>query len=236
VSTEPTDRPTPEESAEPAAAPASGDAQVFAAEPPAQSPPKKRKAHIAHKVPGRIRMKVPAGKGNPEILEAYRKAFSAVPGITEVKMKPETGSIVIHYDPTREQEFEAHFHARVVHQELQVEQHVAPDDEVTNMARRIEAEAEFLAEHSELAKATVDYFKKFDRELKLATGNTVDMKILLAGGLAAYTFFEIGAGAATPMWVTLALFSLNHFAELHGPHLGATARPRNAPAPAPAGV
>ena len=60
-----------------------------------------------------------------------------------------------------------------------------------------------------------NFFKKVDRELKLASGNTIDLKLLLAGGLAVYTFFEIGADAATPMWVTLALFSLNHFAELH---------------------
>ena len=51
--------------------------------------------------------------------------------------------------------------------------------------------------------------------MKLTTGNAIDLKVLLAGGLAAYTFWEIGAEAATPMWVTLALFSLNHFAELH---------------------
>ena len=33
--------------------------------------------------------------------------------------------------------------------------------------------------------------------------------------LAGFTFLEIGAAAATPMWVTLAIFSLNHFVELH---------------------
>jgi hypothetical protein len=32
--------------------------------------------------------------------------------------------------------------------------------------------------------------------------------------LAGFTFFEIGAAAATPMWVTLVIFSLNHFVEL----------------------
>ena len=33
--------------------------------------------------------------------------------------------------------------------------------------------------------------------------------------LAGFTFLEIGAAAATPMWVTLVIFSLNHFVELH---------------------
>jgi hypothetical protein len=88
-------------------------------------------------------------------------------------------------------------------------------DEVNLLANKIKAEAEFFAERSELAKTTVDLFRNLDNQLKLTTGNTIDLKIVLAGGLAAYTFWEIGADAATPMWVTLALFSLNHFAELH---------------------
>jgi hypothetical protein len=92
------------------------------------------------------------------------------------------------------------------------------DDEIDKIADKIEAEAEFLAAHSRLARTTVDFFKAFDRELKLATSNNLDLKIVLAGGLAAYTFLEIGAHAATPMWVTLGLFSLNHFAELHTDH------------------
>jgi hypothetical protein len=203
VSTDPTDRPTPAESP----APAAGEISQ-------QSKPhhRKHKAHIAHKVAGRIRMKVPGAKGDPAILAAYQQAFSAVPGITQVKVKEETSSIVIHYDPAREQEIERHFQASVG-QPMEVAER--PGDEIGEIARKIEAEAEFLAGRSELAKATVDFFKKFDRELKLATDNTIDLKILLAGGLAAFTFFEIGAEAATPMWVTLALFSLNHFAELH---------------------
>lgn len=204
--------------------------------PPGQEPPrhrKKHKARIEHKVRGRIRLKVPAAKNDPAILEAYKQAFSSIPGIDKVKVKPETGSIVIHYDPEREKEFEQHFQTACGHHEFGVEAVEPPPDEINDLARKIEREAEFLAGHSELAKTTVEFFKKFDRELKITTGNTVDLKIVLAGGLAAYTFLEIGASAATPMWVTLGLFSLNHFAELHGSHLAATSRP---PGPAPAPV
>jgi hypothetical protein len=30
-------------------------------------------------------------------------------------------------------------------------------------------------------------------------------------------FFEIGATAATPVWVTFAIFAVNHFVEMHAP-------------------
>jgi Heavy metal associated domain 2 len=181
---------------------------------------KKHKARIEHKVPGRIRMRVPFGKTNPAILEIYKEAFSQIPGITTVTTKPATGNIIIHYDTKHE----ADFHERLSFYGIQ---HGVPlpGDQISLMANKIKAEADFLAQRSEFAKTTVDFFSNLDKQLKLTTGNAIDLKIVLAGGLAAYTFWEIGATAATPMWVTLALFSLNHFAELH------SGQPAMAPAP-----
>jgi hypothetical protein len=154
---------------------------------------------------------------HPEILEVYRETFAAIPGIRSVTTKPETGSVIIHYDPNREVEFHRHFD-RVSDQHLAMAPMARPDDKIDKFADEIEAEAEYLAAHSKIAATTVAFCKQFDRELKLATGNNVDLKIVLGVGLAAYTFLEIGAVAATPMWVTLVLFSLNHFVELHTDH------------------
>jgi hypothetical protein len=33
---------------------------------------------------------------------------------------------------------------------------------------------------------------------------------VLAAGIAGFTIFEVGASAATPVWVTLSIFALNH--------------------------
>jgi len=181
---------------------------------------KKQKARIAHKIPGRIRMRIPHARTNPEILEVYKEAFSHIPGITKVTTKPATGNIIIHYDIKYEADFHKHLSFYGVENGTPL-----PGDEINLMANRIKAEADFLAQRSEFAKTTVDFFANLDRQLKLTTGNAIDLKIVLAGGLAAYTFWEIGATAATPMWVTLALFSLNHFAELH------SGQPAMAPAP-----
>ncbi|HSZ98163.1 MAG TPA: hypothetical protein VK767_17740, partial [Bradyrhizobium sp.] len=60
------------------------------------------------------------------------------------------------------------------------------------------------------ARVIVDYFKHFDDQIKLATGNVVDLKIVLALGIAGFTIFEVGASAATPVWVTISIFALNH--------------------------
>jgi hypothetical protein len=57
--------------------------------------------------------------------------------------------------------------------------------------------------------------KQLDKDIKRSTNNNLDLKIMVPVALAGVTFLEIGAAAATPMWITLAIFSLNHFVELH---------------------
>jgi hypothetical protein len=188
----------------------------------------KHKAHLAHRTHGRMRMKIPSAQGNQALFDHYRQVFSALPGVESVDTRPDTGSIVLHYDPRQRMEFEcslydcceqhhivpphAHPHHHHHHQSHHDER---PGDEIEHMARRIQAEAEYLASHSHSAKVLVDFFKDMDRQIKVSTNNAIDLKIVLAAGLTALTILEIGAHAATPMWVTLAIFGLNHFAELH---------------------
>lgn len=181
----------------------------------------KHKAHIAHHTHGRTRMKVPSGKGNQAVLDHFEQALSAVPGVERVETNIDTGSVIVHYDPRMQVQFECalcdHLDAHHGHGEA----HAAvtrPGDEIEDAMAKIQAEAEFLAQHSDTAKALVDLCKSLDHQIKQSTNNAVDLKIVLAAGLTVYTFVAIGAHAATPMWVTLALFGLNHFAELHAPH------------------
>jgi hypothetical protein len=91
----------------------------------------------------------------------------------------------------------------------------APITEIDELENQLEEEAEYLAEHSQAARIIVDFCKSLDREVKRATNNAVDLKVLVPLGLAAYTFVEIGVEAATPVWLTLGLFALNHFVEMH---------------------
>ena len=89
------------------------------------------------------------------------------------------------------------------------------DTELDKLTNSIEAEAEFLARHSHTARAVVDFVKKIDHEVKRATNNSVDLKIIFAVGIIGLTVFEVGATAATPVWVTLAIFTVNHFIQIH---------------------
>lgn len=180
------------------------------------------KAQLAHTMPGRIRIKIPTARGNLALLEHTRLLFEGLPGLKKIHLKPDSGSIVLHYDEAETALFEAELAKRweqsrpkPVHRPKRPKH--LPGSEFEEVASQIEAEAEMLASRSHLARMLVDGFKDFDRQIKLATNNNVDLKIVLALGLAVVTFLEIGAAAATPMWVTLVLFSLNHFLEIHPP-------------------
>ena len=164
----------------------------------------KMKLQIAHQVPGRIRMKVPSVKTNPELAEQLKQTFAAIPGIEEVTVNPTTGSVVLHYDIDRHHEFHGHLHHHTGGH------YKPPTNEIDSLASKIEQEAEYLAEHSHTAKVVVDFFREFDHQIKTASGNVVDLKIVLAAGIAGFTIFEVGASAATPVWVTLSIFALNH--------------------------
>jgi Heavy metal associated domain 2 len=172
----------------------------------------KPKLEIAHQIPGRIRMKVPSAKGNPEQLESYKEILGAIPGIESIDVNPETGSIVLRYDPKAQDHFHAGFQQHMHEQHGQ--HHRPPKNEIDQLATTIEREAEYLAEHSHVARVFVEACRNADRNIKLHSHNMLDLKMLLAIGVIGITVFEVGAAAATPVWVTLALFGLNHFIEM----------------------
>jgi Heavy metal associated domain 2 len=190
---------------------------------------------IEHQVPGRVRMKIPAGKGNPELLKQISEVFGVIPGIEEIAVNPTTGSVILHYDADRHDEFHGSFRQHYeAHGAANGGRHGA-DTELDKLTNSIEAEAKFLASHSHTARAVVDFVKKLDREIKLASNNTIDLKIVFAVGIIGLTVFEVGATAATPVWVTLAIFTVNHFIEMHERQLQANANGDN-PNPAPVRV
>jgi cation transport ATPase len=171
---------------------------------------------IEHQVPGRVRMKIPAGKGNAELLKQISDVFGVIPGVEEITVNPTTGSIVLHYDADRHDEFHGVFRE---HHDAHNAVHGAPthgaDTEIDKLANTIEAEAEYLASHSHSVKVVVDFVKTVDHEVKRMTNNNFDLKMVFAVGVIGFTVFEVGATAATPVWVTLSIFMANHFIELH---------------------
>jgi hypothetical protein len=169
----------------------------------------RHKIHVAHHTHGRVRMKVPTAKGNPEEMARIAETFVGTPGVRKVEANPVTGSLVVHYAAERRAEIRASI----------LNSHGTdfepPETEIDKLTGNIEREAKFLAEHSHTAAVIVDFFAKLDAGIKRNTDNYVDLKIVLAAAIVAGTMMEVGMAAATPVWLTLCVFSVNHMVQLH---------------------
>src|SRR4051794_38543304 len=67
-----------------------------------------RYASIAHHVPGRVRLKVSAARGDSHFLQAVVKAVSGIPEVRRVHANPRTGSVVIEYRADQKEAFSQH--------------------------------------------------------------------------------------------------------------------------------
>ena len=162
---------------------------------------------------------MPSAKGHPAVLEEICRSLSPVAGVSEVTVNETIGTITVLYDPKRHIDFHDHLsrgegaHRELLH--LSPPPPEPPRSEVDEAMEMLEKEAEFLAAHSHGAQMIFDTLKKFDAALKKATDNNVDLRLLAPLGLAAYAFLELGFEVGTPVWLTLSLFSFNHFLSMH---------------------
>lgn len=172
-------------------------------------------ATVVHHIPGRLRVKLPRGQRNARLMHELREFVCGLGGVQQVEVNTVTGSILVHYHPESQQQI----------RDLLARGRSEPDGfdappelaEADHLAAEIEHEADFLAAHSELALHVVSAVKSLNREIRQATDNTVDLKVLLPAGLAVWAFFNAGLEVATPLWVTLGIFSFNSFVALHHP-------------------
>lgn len=52
-------------------------------------------AEITHTCPGRVRLRLPDARRHPDRLEHVRRHLSALEGVDEVRVNPETGSVLV---------------------------------------------------------------------------------------------------------------------------------------------
>lgn len=172
-------------------------------------------AHVAHHSRGRLRIRVPSAKGKPAELEKIRHSIAGMSGVKEVLVNESIGSVTIHYDPRHHADFEQHLANEASQQEIVSVRPEPKISDLEDLGEMVEHEAEFLAEHSQSAKAIFDCVNDLDRAVKRATNNTIDFKVIAPLVLAVGAFMELGISASTPVWLTLGLFSFNHFVDLH---------------------
>jgi hypothetical protein len=174
-------------------------------------------AHVVHHIRGRMRLKVKTAKNRPHALEQIRTALSEVSGVSSASANPLTGSILLHYQPMPPERFLEHLAERGEQTGLFALVDSQASDPNQAM-QEIDKKSTDFSSHSLAAVLIIDEIRKANLEVKKASDNTIDLKILAPLGVAVASALTIASEAATPLWITLAMFSFQSFVSLH-PHV-----------------
>jgi hypothetical protein len=168
-------------------------------------------AYIAHHIPGRIRIRIPAAKRNSQLLSQVGEKLAKVSGVESVESSALTGSVLIRYDPE--------LHGKLVRilngpgesaMPFELTAQKAPPARPRARSRRRKSRR-----RSHVAEAVSDLFTEFDDAIRDATDNELDLKVLLPVVAAAFGLWVLPRAASTPLWLTLMIFSFHSFMSLN---------------------
>lgn len=167
-------------------------------------------AYVQHFLPGRLRLKVPAAKGEDHELREISSAIAKTEGIDRVEYNPITGSILIQYSPKRYNNLQA--------LESGLSSSAAPLALTNSYPGYDGAKRPRYQRGRSIAAKRVDaFFKELDHEIRVASDNEVDLKFILPFGVAVLGLLALRYSSATPLWLTLLIFAFNAFLGLHAP-------------------
>ncbi len=145
-------------------------------------------ASIRHRMAGRLRLKIPARKGDPAYFTALAQAFSEYPGLRNVEVNPETGSVLF--------------------------LHSADPDAMVAFAEgkelfHISESAKHPVHVSTGVKAK---YRELDEKVKRVTKGEWDVPSVAFFGLLGAGAYQIARGNfAAPAWYTAFWYALNIF-------------------------
>ncbi len=172
------------------------------------------RAYIAHQLPGRIRIRVPEAKRRPALLENLRQVILSAPGVESVDYNSLTGSLLIHYSPRTGKGLPAFLSAADGSTAPLL---IDPPPESSPPHRKGRTRAPQQKEPSEAAKAVMKFFADLDDFVRSATGNQLDLKVLLPLVVGSAGILLYPQRISTPLWVTLMIFTFSSFLVLHEP-------------------
>lgn len=170
-------------------------------------------AYVHHHLPGRLRLRIPAAKGEEDELRELSSAIARAPGISQVEYNPITGSILIQYSPEQ--------HKNLQSLESSLSASAVPITVHNSYSTRHESHHRHHRPGRSVAARRVDsFFKQLDHEVRTATDNEVDLKFILPFGVAVLGLLALRHSSTTPLWLTLLIFAFNAFLGLHAPTPG----------------
>jgi len=166
-------------------------------------------AYVHHHLPGRLRLRIPAVRGEEDELRELSSAIAKTPGISRVEYNPLTGSILIQYSLDRYRNLQS--------LESSLSASAVPIAVNNSHPDRPSQHQRHTRGRSVAARGVDSFFKQLDHEIRIATDNEVDLKFILPFGVGVLGLLALRLSSTTPLWLTLLIFAFNSFLGLHAP-------------------
>jgi Heavy metal associated domain 2 len=167
--------------------------------------------HVAHHIPGRLRIRIPEAKGRQDILREIAREVASAKGVSAVRPNPVVGSIVIQYDP----DIYSDLHALG---STWNEGKTSLSLEVRRARTRSSRNESVSFDTPSVAGRNIAaFFAALDQDVRRLTANEIDLRVMLplvAAGLGILIYLR--PPKATPLWLTLMIFAFHSFLTLHG--------------------
>jgi hypothetical protein len=170
-------------------------------------------AYVHHHLPGRLRLRVPAAKGEEDELREISSAIARTPGISQVEYNPITGSVLIQYSPEQYKTLQSLESGLRVSSAPIAVNNSPPGHQGGRRRPQVRG-------RSTAARRVDSFFKQVDHEIRMATDNEVDLKFILPFGVGVLGLIAIRYSSTTPLWLTLMIFAFHAFLGLHAPSPG----------------
>jgi copper chaperone CopZ len=146
-------------------------------------------AYVVHRVPGRLRIRVPSKKGDTVYFGAVKEALTSLEGVEDVVVSPSTGSILVHGRALAEDAIE-----------------------------RARSQGFFVLKEKPTAEATTFHdavagqFRTLNERVRDLTGSSFDLPALAFVCLVGAGIYQIFRGNFTaPAWYTAFWYALGIF-------------------------
>ena len=155
-------------------------------------------AYVHHQIPGRVRFRLPAAKGEDQRLRELSSAIAKVDGVNAVHYNPVIGSILIEYSP-REYRDLSSLDKSLNESGIPIEVRLpVPQDDASPSRNK-----RHHRRKSQAAKVVDSFFSELDHDIRSATGNEVDLKFIMPLIVAVLGLISLRRSGATPLWLTM---------------------------------
>jgi hypothetical protein len=146
------------------------------------------KAHISHQTKGRLRIKIPAKKGDQLFFASLKDSLAKLKDISEIRTNHVTGSaLILHSSDTAS---------------------IRKFAEEGNLFKMIDT----AISHPRISRSMYHGFKDLDRTIRSATGGELDVPSVAFLSLIGMGIYDLSRGnIAAPAWYTAFWYALNIF-------------------------